>query len=352
MPSPLDTRHSALVTPLTDPLLVGRGVLLADVCRRVEAGRHVLLVGEAGVGKTRLLQEICTIAAGTPFALTADEARRARRKQATLAGVTAVYVPEAGPQGRFVDTLCQALLDLGALALPDVPLDFREAACGEYDWKEVKKALPTVADREAALITSMEELPDPLSGGRLVLVLDGLDRATVTTARLLTTLQKHATIAGAVRSIPQPGALRSFFQAFGRVEVGPLAEEASAHLVGHMMLACRVHAADPRHMVREVLRRGEGNPAALRAMLYDAAQTKAVSAQDVRDLQARDDAPYFNMGLVYVFALVAASLVRVLMIGMRSTDLYVVLTLFTVLGFLVMRVFRPFFAWQPAPDHR
>ena len=43
---------------------------------------------------------------------------------------------------------------------------------------------------------------------------------------------------------------------------------------------------------------------------------------------------------------------RVLMIGMRSTDLYVVLTLFTVLGFLVMRVFRPFFAWQPAPDNR
>ena len=78
-------------------------------------------------------------------------------------------------------------------------------------------------------------------------------------------------------------------------------------------------------MLREVLRRGEGNPAALRAMLYDAAQTRAVSHQDVRDLQSRDDAPYFNMGLVYVFALVAASLVRVLMIGMRSTDLYVVL---------------------------
>lgn len=337
---------------MTDPLLVGRGVLLVELCRRVQAGRHVLLVGEAGVGKTRLLEELCAIAAGTPFPLTADEARAARRKEAVLAGVTAVYVPEAGPQGRFVDALGQALLSRGALALPDVPPHFRQAACTEYDWKEVKKAVPTVAEREQMLMQSMEELPDALSGGRLVLVLDGLDRATVTVARLLAHLQKHATVVGAARSIPQPGALRRFFQAFGRVDIEPLDAEASAHLVGHLMLACSIHAADPRHMMREVLRRGEGNPAALRAMLYDAAQTKTVSSQDIRDLQARDDAPYFNMGLVYVFVLVAASLVRVLMIGMRSTDLYVVLTLFTVLGFLVLRVFRPFFAWQPAPDHR
>ncbi len=312
----------------------------------------MLLTGDAGVGKSRLIGQIKTMAGGTPLALTPDEARGARCKWAVLENLTAIYVPEAGPQGRFVDALGQAFLDLGVLALPDVPPDYRKAACAEYEWKEIKKMLPTVADREAVLLESVSELPPLLQDGRLLLLLDTLDRATATTARLLLTLQANTTVCGAVRSVSQAGALRSFFLTFGHVRVAPLSEEASAHLVGHMVLHYNVAAADPAYLTREVLRRGEGNPAAIRAMLHDAAQSRTVSAQDVRDLHARDDAPFFNMGLVYVFALVGASLVRVLMIGMRSTDLYVVLTLFTVLGFLVLRVFRPFFAWQPAPDHR
>ena len=340
------------MSPLTDPLLVGRGTLLADVCRRLEAGRHVLLVGEAGVGKSRLLRQVETIAGGVPFALAPDEAIKARCARAALAGLTVLHVPEAGPQGRLVDTLGQGFLALGLLALPDVPADYRAAACSEYDWKEVKKMLPTVADREAALLESLAALPAALAGGRLLVLVDTLERATATTARLLTTLQAHVTVCGAVRSVPQAGALRQFFLTFGHVHVEGLSPEASADLVGHLVLRYRVEAAAPAHLTREVLRRGEGNPAALRAMLHDAAAGQMVSAQDVRDLQARDSVPFFNMGLVYVFALVGASLVRVLMIGMRSTDLYVVLTLFTVLGFLVLRVFRPFFAWQPTPESR
>ena len=70
----------------------------------------------------------------------------------------------------------------------------------------------------------------------------------------------------------------------------------------------------------------------------------------VRDLQARDDAPYFNLGLVYVFALIGLGAARILMIGTKDTDLYIVLTLFTVFGYLVFRVFRQFFMFQPRPD--
>ena len=41
---------------------------------------------------------------------------------------------------------------------------------------------------------------------------------------------------------------------------------------------------------------------------------------------------------------------RILMIGTKDIDLYIVLTLFTVFGYLVFRVFRQFFMFQPRPD--
>ena len=87
-------------------------------------------------------------------------------------------------------------------------------------------------------------------------------------------------------------------------------------------------------------------------MMHDGAQSTLVTPQDVRDLQARDDAPFFNMGLIYVFALIGIGAMRVLMVGTGDTDLYVVLSLITVLGYLVIRVFRTFFMFQPRPDSK
>ena len=101
-----------------------------------------------------------------------------------------------------------------------------------------------------------------------------------------------------------------------------------------------------------MLRRAEGNPAILRAMMHDGAQSKLVTEQDVRDLQSRDDAPFFNLGLVYVFFLIGLGALRVLMIGVRNTDLYIVLTLVTVLGYLVFRVFRVLFMFTPRPESK
>ena len=58
-----------------------------------------------------------------------------------------------------------------------------------------------------------------------------------------------------------------------------------------------------------------------------------MTGQDVRDLQSRDDAPFFNLGLIYVFFLIGLGALRVLMIGVRNTDLYIILTLATILGY-------------------
>ena len=341
-------------TVLTDPVLLGRGALLADLAERARLGRHTLLLGDEGVGKTRLLEELAALAAGKRVLLDAEAQRAARRTHAALPQgpdrLRTIYVAEAAPAGRLTDTLAKALHALGALALPGIPPEMRAGACAEYAWKEVRKLLPTVEDRERAVLDGLAGLARGGRAPRLVVLLDGLDRAGPAQGRFLSELQKRATVVGAVRQLPASRALRTFFATFGHVRVEPLARHHAAALFEYLLQRYAVACRDRAHYAREVLRRAEGNPAILRAMMHDGAQSRLVTEQDVRDLQQRDDAPFFNMGLVYVFGLIGLGALRVLMIGVRNTDLYIVLTLATVLGYLVFRVFRGLFMWQPQPD--
>ena len=342
-------------TVLTDPIRLGNGHALAELADRAVLGRHTLLVGVEGVGKTRLLEELAAVVAGDRVLLDPDAQRRVRRKYVTMPqtpgdAYTLVYVPEAGPMSRLVDALGRAFHDLGILALPNIPAEMRAGACAEYEWAEIKKVLRTVEDRQRAVLDSLHDLAGGGRAPRLILVLDTLDRAGPTQGHFLRELQRRATIVGAVRLIPQSKSLRTFFATFGQIRVAPLDEGHVSALFEYFVSRYRIACADRGHYRREVLRRAEGNPAILRAMMHDGAQSQLVTSQDVRDLQARDDAPFFNLGLVYVFFLIGLGALRVLMIGVRNTDLYIILTLATILGYLVFRVFRQFFMFQPRSD--
>ena len=353
----LTTDPEGAHTVLTDPVRVGHGRALADLVDRASRGRHTLLVGDEGVGKTRLLQELAAVVAGRRVVLDPADQKTVRRQTVSIPqdpgrAFTLVFVPEAGPPSRLVNALLDAFHALGVLALPGVPPAMRAGACAELAPPEVRKLLRTVDDRQAALVESLADLASGGRAPRLLLALDGLDRASPTQGLFLRELQRRATVVGAVRAIPQSRSLRTFFATFGQVPVEPLSPVHAAALFEYVRARYDVVAADPDHYRREVLRRAEGNPAVLRAMMHDGAQSRLVTSQDVRDLQARDDAPFFNLGLVYVFALIGLGASRVLMIGTTDTDLYIVLTLFTVFGYLVFRVFRQFFQFQPKPDSK
>jgi len=344
-------------TVLTDPVRFGHGGLLAELAERTKLGRHTLLLGAEGVGKTRILEDLAAVVAGQKVLLDPSEQKAARRKYVTMPqkpgeAYTLVYVAEAGPHGRLVDSLAKAFHELGILALPGIPVEMRAPACAEYEWDEVKKILRTVNDRQEAVVASLHDLAGGGRAPRLVVVIDALDRATASQGLFLREIQQRATIVGAIRSIPPSRSMRMFFATFGQIKVPPLDAVHVAALFEYFVQRYRITCADPKHYRREVIRRAEGNPAAMRAMMHDGAQSKLVSSQDVRDLQARDDAPFFNLGLIYVFFLIGLGALRVLMIGVRNTDLYIILTLLTVLGYLIFRVYRVFFMFQPKPESK
>ena len=346
---------SPTCTVLTDPIMIGHGVELDELAQRSVRGRHTLLIGDEGTGKSRVIEELARVVGGQRVRLDPDAARTTRRKWVTMPqkdgqAYTLVYVAEAAPQGRLVDTLAQAFHQLGILAIPDVPASLRAAACAEYDWPETKKLMRTVDERQKAVLVSLSDLAADGRAPRLLVVLDGLDRAGSAQGLFLRELQQRVTLIGACRSIPPSRSLRTFFATFGQIRVQRLADHHISALFEHFASGYDITCVDRTHYRREVLRRADGSPAILRAMMHDGAQSRLVSEQDVRDLQARDDSQYFNLGLIYVFFLIGLGALRLVSGSGGNADLYIILSIVTILGFLIFRVFRVFFMFQPRPE--
>lgn len=343
------------VTVLTDPLMLGRDALLAGVVDRVLAGRHVLLTGPPGIGKSRVLRELAAIVEGRTYALAPAAARACRRLTIRVPAdaLTVLHVEEAAPQSALLEDLMQQLAAVGALAvpLPDQPGEgaagyahpsLWRAACAELTPKDLRKMYPRARERRQAVLHSLEHVrPAPL------VVLDALDRAGPSMAAFLTALQKRATLAAAVREVTTSESLATFHKTFGRVPVPPLPEADIRALARYFVRTYHVQCTDEPHYLAELVRRADGNPAALRAMMHDGAQARFVTTDGVRALTARDDAPYFNMGLVYVFLLIGGTFLRTFMAGSWDTDWYVLLSVVTLVGFVVFRVFRRFFTFYP-----
>ena len=346
-------------TVLTDPIRLGNGHVLAELVDRAMLGRHTLIMGSEGVGKTRILEDLVAVVAGRRVGLDGAAQKRARRKyvempQGAGEAYTLVYVAEAGPNGRLVDALARAFHVSGNPRLARHP-----AADARRGVRRVRvdrdQEDPPHRGRAAASRGREPARPGRRSGRapRLLIVLDALDRASASQGLFLRELQQRATIIGAIRALPQSRSLRTFIATFGQIKVEPLGQEHTAALFEYFVSRYAIASPDRRHYRREVLRRAEGNPAILRAMMHDGAQSQIVTEQDVRDLQARDDAPFFNLGLIYVFFLIGLGSVRVFMSGVQNTDLTIVLTIVTVLGYLIFpRSSGVLFMFTPRPESK
>ncbi|GAB5520948.1 MAG: hypothetical protein RhofKO_31990 [Rhodothermales bacterium] len=335
---------------LTDPICLGRDVCLAAVLDRVRQGRHVLLVGDTGIGKSRVIRDVYRIAQGARLPVAPEAAAACRRLTLDLPAdrLTPLYIVQAVPLSALAESLMFALAARGRLALPATTGDGYQpspawTASAMLSRTDIRKLYRTARDRRHALLHSLDHVqPTPL------ILIDALDRASPTMAAFLLSLQQRAVLVAAVREVKPSQSLDTFFKTFGRVPVDKLSPAAMLALTRYLMRTYQVQVVDPDHYTRELIRRAEGNPAALRAMLHDGAQARLVTTQAVRALLERDDAPYFNMGILYVFALIGGTFLRTFMTGSWDTDWYILLSLTTIVGFVVFRVFRPFFTFYPA----
>jgi hypothetical protein len=281
--------------------LIGRAAELDRLEANLARGRHALLVGPVGIGKSHLLR---VLHERRPGALAVDTVKPLR--------VTLL-------------ALCQALHARQALVLPDPD------AAG-LAWADAARRLGRCNIRELTDI-----LVASLHGRGLTLILDQLEGVTPSMVPALERLMAEAVLVGATNRLAP--SCQKLWWACDRVEVPPLPADEIRQLL--WTLAPRAHVADPEMFEAAVLAQAGGNPYAVGEMVKQVAGAPEVSRQAIRDLHHAAGVRYFD--LTPVVFLVGAGIVaaRFVALGLDDRDLYIIAgslgALFMVARYLLLR---------------
>jgi integrase/recombinase XerD len=281
--------------------VIGRQTERARLLANVARGRHTLLVGPIGAGKTHLLR---TVAAEVP---------------------EAVYVPHVQPLRLCLLALAERLHARGQLVLAT-------GDAAPETWPECARLLNRVTVREltTVVVASLRTRPT-------VLILDSLEAATPAMAPILEACLEAATVLGATRDC-RPG-LQKLWWAFERRDLPPLAREEARELLWTVVDRARI--SDPALFEATVLEQAAGNPHAIVEMARQVPAEGPVALEAIRALQHGAGLRYLD--LTPVLLLVAAGLVaaRFVALGLDNRDLYILAgtlgALFFVVRVLLMR---------------
>jgi hypothetical protein len=275
--------------------LIGRAVERERLLANIARGRHTLLVGPIGVGKTHLLRHV------------AEELP------------TAIVVPHVQPIRLGLLALCEGLHGRGQLVLAG-------GAPAPATWPECSKALGRVTVRELTGIAVAS-----LRGSETVLILDQLEAATPAMAPVIEACLEATVVLASTRDC-RPG-LRKLWWAFERLDLGPLGRDEAKALL--WTLVARDRIPDPSLFESTVLEQAAGNPHAIVDMARQVAGEGPVPLDTIRALQ--HGAGFRYLDLTPVLLLVAAALVatRFIALGLDDRDLYILAGTLGALFFVV-----------------
>jgi hypothetical protein len=317
-----------------DPTLVGREKELAMLVDQLRRGRHVLLVGERGIGKTRLMKEAKALMENGERRTENGEWRTENGERESAGKL--IYVWHGAPMGDMLKEICLRLHQRKELRMEGI------GDIDVSDWSAVRKKLTGLGTLgvQNMVIQSLRSAP-----ARYVLFFDSLDRITVAHQQFLEKLLSLAILCAGVTSLKR--GFGKIWSSFSRMVLRPLSDEDAARLVHHLLDAYSIHLIDRRMYVRQVLKAANGNPFHLRNMVWHGSLERRLGEREIRDLQRVEQGELLNLGPAYIFLASAFTLFKIFSMGTARDEFYVY---FSALGFLVyltFRVFRNFFLFRP-----
>ena len=329
----LDLRH--------DQTFFGRTDELRHLVRNLRHGRHTLLVGEKGIGKTTLMLEAFRVLAGksrhidlSPGVLSALYGELAPK--IVPGSYRILYIEHPNPLGDCLKESAEQLYNRG-----DLPFDAGEE---QADWTAVKKRLAALGSikLQALILEGLARAKRPY-----IVFIDNLDRISPTQQSFVESLLNISVVCTTVVQMKEQFMFKRIWAAFDRIELEPFPDDISSRLIDHLMSSYPLRVIDRELYRQEILKAASGNPFHIKNMLWHGSRERHLSEDDIRKLRRIEEGPYFNMGPIYIFCLAAFTLFKIFSIGTDNREFYIY---FSALGFLVyltFRVFRNFFLFRP-----
>jgi energy-coupling factor transporter ATP-binding protein EcfA2 len=280
--------------------LIGRDELIEHVTREARKGRHLLLTGRPGIGKSTVLEAVLD--------------RLIVRRDLTL-----IHVNEHQAKGQFIciarKLLAAGLLDPLALELPE---PYQDLPPERIEWAKIRRHVnrPSMRDLTAAVIPALHD-----HHGRVLIAVDDLSNLTPTLAAFWLAVFDAAQVVGCASQ--KKAGLAKLWWKMTEIEVPPLSPDATRDIVETYIARQGMLIEAPGLFVGHVVKQSGGNPQAIADMLDDSAKERLVDKRKIREMRHAAGVRYLDFTPVMVVALASVVGARYLAIGTGDTELYV-----------------------------
>jgi energy-coupling factor transporter ATP-binding protein EcfA2 len=325
-----------------DVTFFGRTDELFQLVKNLQRGRHTLVLGPKGIGKSRLMIEAKAILEGTTKRI--DFSAKVMAQRSGQLGVRLrpdqyriLYIEHCAPLGDCLNELCEKLHQNRDLRVDMKPEE-------STDWPTVKKKLRGLGSvkLQDVVLESLTASPK-----HYLLFFDSLDRISPSHQQFIERLLAVTVVCAAIVQLKEAYHFRKIWSSFHQLEVAPLDETICSQLIEHFVEHYPIHVTDVELYKREILKSANGNPFHIKNMIWHGSREKYVSTEEIRQLRQTEHGEYFNMGPIYIFGVSIFTLFKIFSLGTDNREFYIYFSALGFMAYLIFRVFRAFFLFRP-----
>jgi len=313
--------------------LIGREDLVDKALREIKKGRHVLLTGATGVGKSALLETLLERlerrrAERAPVDAEADDwprdaetgdAQNQHGHERTRRTQTVIHIADHQPKAQFVD-IARKLLAVGLIepAALELPEEYHYLPPELIEWSRIRRQVNRLSMRDltAAIIPALHD-----HQGRVIIAVDDLTSLTPTLVAFWLAVFEVAQVIGCARQ--KKANVSKLWWKMTEIEIPPLTPDATREIVQAYIARQGMLIESPGLFVGHIVKQSGGNPQAIADMLDDSAKERLVGETQIREMRHAAGVRYVDFTPVMIIALASVVGARYLAIGTGDTELYI-----------------------------
>ncbi|MCP5460028.1 MAG: ATP-binding protein [Gammaproteobacteria bacterium] len=304
--------------------LIGRDELVLQIAREVRKGRHVLLTGPAGLGKSAVLEAVIARIERRGAAGEAEETdpaepapwrdSRANRRRLVI------HIVEHQTKAQFV-AIARRLLEAGLVKPSALELARSYDAMDprEIEWARIKRNVNRLSIRDLA-----EAIIPAIHGyeGRVIIAVDDLTGLTPTLVAFWLSVLDSAQFLGCATEKRKN--LAKLWWKMTTIEVPPLSPQAARDIVQGYIRGAGLLIEAPDLFINHVVQQANGNPRAMADMLTDSSKERVVDKRRIREMKHAAGVRYLDFTPVVMIGTACIIGARYLAMGTGDKALYIV----------------------------
>jgi energy-coupling factor transporter ATP-binding protein EcfA2 len=274
--------------------LIGRDELVADLAAEIRKGKHVILTGPVGIGKSAVLKAALASLSGKAGLL--------------------ITLHDHQAKGQFMD-MARQMLVLGLIGPKelDLPAEFHGTPPAQIDWQAVKNRVNRMSMRDLtqAIIPALAR-----SDSKPVIAVDDLTSLTPTQMAFWLAIFDHAQVIGCASE--KKARVRKLWWKMREISVKPLPPDVIRDIVRKYVETKGVLIESPELYISHVVKQSGGVPQAIHDMLDESGKERIIDKRKVREMRHEAGVKYLDFTPMVM--ILGALIVSMRYVGMGTGD--------------------------------